>query len=53
MYIYTHTHTDIYIHIYIHIHVFRPAQESSVWLGLTSRKQLMSPECSKHQVLSA
>ena len=38
--------------IYIHIHVFRPSQDSSVWLGLTSREQLMSPECSKHQVLS-
>ena len=38
--------------IYIHIHVFRPAQDSSVWFGLTSREQLMSPECSKHQVLS-
>ena len=40
------------IQIYIHIHVFRPAQDSSVWLGLTSREQLMSPECSKYQVLS-
>ena len=38
--------------LYIHIHVFRPAQDSSVWLELTSREQLMSPECSKHQVLS-
>ena len=36
----------------IHIHVFRPSQDSSVWLGLTSREKLMSPECSKHQVLS-
>ena len=26
----------IYVYIYIHIHVFRPAQDSSVWLGLTS-----------------
>ena len=26
-------------------------QDSAVWLGLTSREQLMSPECSKHQVL--
>ena len=44
---------DIYIYIiYIHIHVFSPAQDSSVWLVLTSREQLMSPECSKHQVLS-
>ena len=42
----------IYIYIYIHIHVFRPFQDLSVWLGLTSREQLMSPECSKHQVLS-
>ena len=25
-----------------HIHVFRPSQDSSVWLGLTSREQLMS-----------
>ena len=33
-------------------HVIRPAQDSSVWLGLTSTEQLMSPECSKHQVLS-
>ena len=30
----------------------RPAQDSSLWLGLTSRRQLMPPECSKHQVLS-
>ena len=40
------------MYIYIHRHVFRPSQDSSVWLGLTSREQLMSPECSKHQVLS-
>ena len=34
-------HTYIYIYIYIiHIHVFLPAQDSSVWLGLTSREQL-------------
>ena len=33
------------------MHVLRPAQDSSVvWLGgLTSREELMSPECSKHQ----
>ena len=36
----------------IHRHVFRLSQDSSVWLGLTSREQLMSPECSKYQVLS-
>ena len=42
----------IYIYIYIHIHVFGPSQDSSLWLRLTSREQLMSPECSKHQVLS-
>ena len=40
------------VHIYIHRHVFRPSQDSSVWLGLTSREQLMSPEFSKDQVLS-
>ena len=34
------------------MYVFGPSQDSSVWLGLTSREQLMSPECSKHQVLS-
>ena len=33
-------------------HVFRTSQGSSVWLALTSREQLMSQECSKHQVLS-
>ena len=32
--------------------MFRPSQDSSVWLKLTSREQLMSPECSKHQVVS-
>ena len=42
----------IYIHIYIHRHVFCPSQDSSVWLGLTSGEQVMSLECSKHQVLS-
>ena len=31
--------------------MFRPSQDSSVWLSLTSREQLMPPECSKHQVL--
>ena len=36
----------------IHINVFRPAHDSSVWLGLMSREQLISPECSKHPVLS-
>ena len=44
IYIYAHTHT--------HIHVFHPAQDSSVWLELMRREQLMSQECSKHQVLS-
>ena len=42
----------VYVFIYIHRHVFRPFQDTLVWLGLTSREQLMSPECSKHQVLS-
>ena len=37
---------------YIHRHVFHPSQDSSVWLRLTSREQLMSPEFSKHQMLS-
>ena len=32
--------------------MFRPSQDSSVWLGLTSREELMSPECSKEQVLN-
>ena len=32
--------------------MFHPAQDSSVWLRLMSREQLMSPECSKHRVLS-
>ena len=55
MYIYIlciYTCMYIYIYIYIHRHVFRPYQDSSAWLGLTSREQLMSLECSKHQVLS-
>ena len=26
------------------MHVFRPSQDSSVWLGLTSKEQLMSQE---------
>ena len=30
----------------------RPSQDSSVWLWLTSREQLMSTEYSKHQVVS-
>ena len=42
----------IYIYIYIHRHVFHLPQDSPVRLGLTSREQLMLPECSKHQVLS-
>ena len=32
--------------------MFCSAQDSSVWLELTSREQLMSLECSKYQVLS-
>ena len=32
----------IIIIIIIHIHVFRPSQDSPVWLELTSREQLMS-----------
>ena len=50
IYIYTNTNAYIYIYIYIHGYVFRPSQHSSVWLRLTSREQLMSSECSKHQV---
>ena len=41
----------IYVYIYICRHVFGPSQDSSVWLRLTSREQLMSPEYSKHQML--
>ena len=58
LYIYTYSHAAIhiyiyiYIYIYIHRHLFRPAQDSSVWLRLTSGEQLMSAECSKQQVLS-
>ena len=37
---------------YISTDVFRPFQSSSVLLGLTIREQLMSPEYSKHKVLS-
>ena len=33
--------------MYIRRHVFRPSQNSSVWLASTSREQLMSLECSK------
>ena len=58
IYKYIHTYADVYtfiliqMHIYLFIHgyVFRPSQHSSVWLRLTSREQLMSSECSKHQV---
>ena len=35
----------IYIYTYIYKHVFCPSQDSSVWLGSTSREQLMSREC--------
>ena len=53
IHIYIYIYIYIYICIYIHKHVFLPSQDSSVWLWLTSREQLMSPECSKHQVLSS
>ena len=36
----------------MHRHVFRPSHDSSVWLRLTSREQLIFPECLKHEVLS-
>ena len=52
IYIYIYIYIHIHIYIYIHRHVFRPSQDSSVWLRLTSREQLMSPDWSKHQVLS-
>ena len=32
--------------------VFRPSHDSSAWLGFSTREQPISPECSKHQVLS-
>ena len=37
---------------YIQRDVIRPSVDSSMWLGLMSREKLMSPECSKHQMLS-
>ena len=38
----TYIYIYIYIfYIYIHRHVFRPSQNSSVWLGLTSRERLI------------
>ena len=50
MYVYIYIYVYIYPHI--RIHVFHPAQDSSVWFGLTSREELMPLECSTHQVLS-
>ena len=44
-----HIDNKIIRYIYIYIYMFWPSPDSSVWLGLTSREQLMSPECSKHQ----
>ena len=35
----------MYIYLF-HRHVFRPSQDSSVWLGLTSREKLTAPQCS-------
>ena len=52
IYIYLYIYIHTFIYIYIHRHAFRSSQDSSVWLGLTSREQLMLPECSKHQVSS-
>ena len=54
MYVYIYMYVCMYIcmYVYTYIHVLRPTQDSSVWLGLTSREQLISPECSKHHVLS-
>ena len=47
----------IYIYICVCIYIYicgrvRLSRDSSVWLKLTSREQLMSTECSMHQVLS-
>ena len=51
MYTYIHIYIYIYIYIYTHTRVsFCPGLISV--LGLTSKEQLMSLECSKHQVLS-
>ena len=52
IYIYIYIHIHIYIYIHTHRHVFRSSQDLSAWLELTSREQLMSPECSKYQRLS-
>ena len=41
MYIYVYIYIYIYIYIYAYVYVY----DSSVWLGLASREQLMSPEC--------
>ena len=40
------------LYLYLRRQVFRPSQDSSLWLQLTSREQLMSLECLKNQVLS-
>ena len=45
IYIYIYIYMYTYIFIYIHRHVFRPSQDSSVWLGLTNREQLISADC--------
>ena len=43
----------MYIYIStIHRHMFCPSQELSVWLRLTSREQLMPPECSSSELSS-
>ena len=41
----------MYIYIYAHTRV-SSYPGLIVWLGLASREQLMSPECSNHQVQS-
>ena len=50
--IYIYIYIYKYIYIYLHRHAFRPSHDSSLWLGLMSREQLMSPVCSKQQMLS-
>ena len=55
IYIYAYIYMYIYMYIYIstiHRHMFCPSQELSVWLRLTSREQLMSPECSSSELSS-
>ena len=52
LYIHKYAYICVCICIYMYADTCFVLPRTNQWLGLTSREQLMSPKCSKHQLMN-